>query len=76
MASVPMITGTSRAMTDSYCSSPKPWMSNTVSINIEPPMNTVTRSPRLVAMGIIELRKAWPNTALRKPAPFATAVRT
>ncbi len=51
-------------------------MSNTVSINIEPPMKMVTRSPRLVAMGIIELRKAWPKTAWRKPAPLATAVRT
>ena len=58
IVSVPMITGASRSMTDWYCSNPKPWMSKTVSTNIDPPMKIVIRSPRLVAIGIIELRKA------------------
>ena len=53
-----MITGTSRSITDWYCSRPKPWMSKTVSTSIEPPMKIVTKSPRLVATGIIELRNA------------------
>ena len=42
----------------------------------EPPIKISTRLPRLVATGIIELRKAWPKTARRKLTPFATAVRT
>ena len=33
------------------------------------------RHPKVVAIGISELRSAWPTTACRKETPLATAVR-
>ena len=50
-------------------------MSKMVSIRNEPLTMRTMFWPKVVAIGISELRSAWPITACRKETPFATAVR-
>ena len=50
-------------------------MSKMDSIRKEPDTSRVTFCPKVVAMGISELRMAWPITAWRKASPLAMAVR-
>ena len=57
-------------------SMPKPWISNTRSMRIDPPTTVQITLPSVDTIGMTELRNACRHTACRNDTPFDTAVRT